>query len=89
LILFNYELVKINVGKDKKKREKVGVCEDDTSNMGTSDSTSNIIDSMGHVSETPSDWLTQRMIMQMRLKVSVSQKPTRGEIIAECPKRTV
>ncbi len=85
-MIFNYELVKDKCGKRPKKKKKVGVCEHDTSNMGTSDSTSNIIDSMGHVSETPSDWLTQKMIMQMRLKVSVSQKLTRGDMWFSAPR---
>jgi hypothetical protein len=74
------KLVKINVGKDPKKKEKkVGVCEHDTSNMGTSDSTSNISTVLGHVSETASDWLTRNDHANAP-EVSVSQKPTRGEM---------
>jgi hypothetical protein len=63
----------------KTKQKKVGVCEHDTSNMGTSDSTSNIIDSMGHVSKTPSHWLTQNDHANAP-EVSLSQKPTRGDM---------
>jgi len=37
------------------------------------------IDTLGHVSETPSDWLTQNDHANAP-EVSVSQKPTRGEI---------
>ncbi|CAK9881999.1 unnamed protein product [Sphagnum jensenii] len=42
------------------------------------------IDTLGHVSETPSDWLTQNDHANAP-EVSVSQKPTRGEIQFNAP----
>jgi hypothetical protein len=80
LLIFNYETGKDKCGKRPGKKLKiVGVCEHDTSNMGTSDSTSNISTVLGHVSETPSDWLTQNDHANAP-EVSVSQKPTPGEM---------
>ncbi len=70
------ELVKINVGKGKKKRWRMR-----TRHLEYGDVRfyQQHIDTLGHVSETPSDWLAQNDHANAP-EVSVSQKPTRGEI---------